>query len=485
MKQTYKTIDYKWLTRPTGDPFADAGGFAIEYLLNREEEKDKKKDILSLIKEVANIYIKRWDAGLHMFFLNSTITQSAKGFQTHDEKLSKTTNYFESLVNETAFNIEGTCRIIGERTKLFKAGRENSILTGSGTFLNFHHGMEAGIMLSKEAIIRFFFVPIASVMVYDKMGIIHSNQNEVIKYFIQENVSENIKNSIFKFALRSKYQNPATALFAFVDELISNVPLATDEMKKLSLTLFHFSNFGASPTTDIYKIPASLFDFYRICKRPIFVDQWQKFVNANYIKYMGYNANFDITTNSYTEKVKEVAIIKNDIFTKFENDGSLNFSLCQFGKRTDPKTNERFIVVNSDELDNWKKNKVFKEWKKINEKEATKFTEATKKIKEERILTYNIEDFSHKWINRVFSRLIDDISIRSLILKWNIANPFDFKITRNYQIIIRGMNTKTLDLIEKITDYLIEDESDLMKKKRSLLFRAQFENSQRSLRILR
>lgn len=25
MKETYKTIDYEWLTRPTGDPFADAG----------------------------------------------------------------------------------------------------------------------------------------------------------------------------------------------------------------------------------------------------------------------------------------------------------------------------------------------------------------------------------------------------------------------------------------------------------------------------
>jgi CRISPR-associated protein Cst1 len=24
MKENYKTIDYEWLTRPTGDPFADA-----------------------------------------------------------------------------------------------------------------------------------------------------------------------------------------------------------------------------------------------------------------------------------------------------------------------------------------------------------------------------------------------------------------------------------------------------------------------------
>jgi len=27
MKQNFETIDYEWLTRPTGDPFADAGGF--------------------------------------------------------------------------------------------------------------------------------------------------------------------------------------------------------------------------------------------------------------------------------------------------------------------------------------------------------------------------------------------------------------------------------------------------------------------------
>jgi CRISPR-associated protein Cst1 len=32
MKQNFKTIDYEWLTRPTGDPFADASGHANEYI---------------------------------------------------------------------------------------------------------------------------------------------------------------------------------------------------------------------------------------------------------------------------------------------------------------------------------------------------------------------------------------------------------------------------------------------------------------------
>ncbi|MBN1181312.1 MAG: hypothetical protein JXB49_03425 [Bacteroidales bacterium] len=31
MKQNIKTIDYEWLTKTSGDPFADIGGDVIEY----------------------------------------------------------------------------------------------------------------------------------------------------------------------------------------------------------------------------------------------------------------------------------------------------------------------------------------------------------------------------------------------------------------------------------------------------------------------
>lgn len=30
MKQDIKNIDYEWLFKPTGDPFVDAGGYALE-----------------------------------------------------------------------------------------------------------------------------------------------------------------------------------------------------------------------------------------------------------------------------------------------------------------------------------------------------------------------------------------------------------------------------------------------------------------------
>jgi hypothetical protein len=35
MKKDFNTIDYEWLTRPTGDPFADISEYVIKYLRER------------------------------------------------------------------------------------------------------------------------------------------------------------------------------------------------------------------------------------------------------------------------------------------------------------------------------------------------------------------------------------------------------------------------------------------------------------------
>ncbi len=74
MKQTYKNVDYNWLIKPTGDPFVDAGGYALEEV---DRHYQGEKDILELIMLVADIYIDKWNAKLNSFFLDSTITQPA------------------------------------------------------------------------------------------------------------------------------------------------------------------------------------------------------------------------------------------------------------------------------------------------------------------------------------------------------------------------------------------------------------------------
>src|SRR5579859_7840835 len=130
--KTISITNIDWLTHPTGDPFADTGGYVIKYL----SEKFPEKNVLELIEYIAKIYVNRWGAKINPFFLNSAITQPAfKG----DTKIKETLKYFKSLLEEKDYVEEGYCRISGQKTKLFKAGRDNSIMSGSGTFVNFHH----------------------------------------------------------------------------------------------------------------------------------------------------------------------------------------------------------------------------------------------------------------------------------------------------------------------------------------------------------
>ena len=121
MNQQIENVNYRWLTEPTGDPFVDAGGYALEEFAKRYPDKD----ILELIEEVSKIYVNRWDANIYNFFLNSKITQPAfKG----GRKIEETMKYFRELIEGKETVGKGICRITGQKTELFPAGRNNSVM---------------------------------------------------------------------------------------------------------------------------------------------------------------------------------------------------------------------------------------------------------------------------------------------------------------------------------------------------------------------
>jgi CRISPR-associated protein Cst1 len=166
-------INVKWLIQTTGDPFADVGGIVIQLLF----EQKGHQDILKLIDTISKFYVNDWNAKLNAFFLNSKITQPAfRG----ERKISETAKYFRQLLNDELPFEEGYCRVLGEKTKLFHSGRDNNIMVGSGTFINFHHAFQYGVMLSKEALIRLFFVPYGTVQLTDKVALLQSNDEEII-----------------------------------------------------------------------------------------------------------------------------------------------------------------------------------------------------------------------------------------------------------------------------------------------------------------
>jgi CRISPR-associated protein Cst1 len=301
-------IELEWLARPTGDPFADAGGYVLEQFW----EKHPDKDLLGLIREAANIYVKNWNNNLHSFFLNSTITHNSNKGQ---KGIDKTLSYFQNLLKDKEPHQEGYCRITGQKTKLFFAGRDNHIMSGSGTLINFHHAFQTGILLSKEVLIRIFFVPLGLVQLGNKVALIHSNDEEVTRFFVKQNLSENFReigSGASKSILKSEFNNPANALFDFAEKCIANLKVAASDRadssrnRGITLNLYHFSNFGASPEIKLYTLPAVVFAFYVYCLRGEHKKDWKRFVNNYYRSSKFKDAHFNEEAETWENKKEAV-----------------------------------------------------------------------------------------------------------------------------------------------------------------------------------
>lgn len=276
MKKTYKNIDYEWLTKPTGDPFVDAGGYALEEFSSNFQDDD----ILQLIMRVTDIYVDRWNAKINPFFLNSKITQPA--FKTEAKK-AETKKYYEALLNNDGGKI-GHCRMTGQKTYVFPAGRDNSVLTGSGTFINFHHGFQNGIMLSKEVIIRYFFLPLACEQLQGRIALISSNSPEIANYFSKEICKDNlaaIANNSSEGVIKSKSNNPSTSIFRYADKILLEYKGEFDDNEDY-LTLYHFTNLGQKPNVNIYQLPSQVLRFYSFVQKAKNKDDWNNIVNAHY-----------------------------------------------------------------------------------------------------------------------------------------------------------------------------------------------------------
>lgn len=371
-------INKEWLTRTTGDPFADVGGLAIEYLW----EKDPNKTILELIEDVTDIYVNKWNGSIHPFFLNSTITQNAfKG----ERKKIETLKYYSALLNNILSFEDGYCRILGVKTNLFSANRANHILSGSGGLMNFHHSFQTGLMLSKEALIRMFFIPLATEFLADKIALVGSNNRQVVQLFVNDNISTNqnkVGKGISEGILKSSFKNPSNALFDFASICMEKIK---EEENDITITLYHFTNFGASPEMQVYALPAIIYKFYqRVTWDNNYKKDWNHFLNRSYRNSKLKKLNYNIDSHSFEyEEKKEVKTTTHNIF----------------------KT----------------------------------------------------------WYNPILEKLLKNKSILPNILTWVKEHPFNFNIVKLYQIYIKKMNQKTLEKIEQIADFILEEEHEAKK----------------------
>lgn len=452
-------IDKKWLTEPTGDPFADVGGLVIKNF----QEKFPNKNIKELIEEVTKIYVDKWNNGLSSFFLNSTITQPA--FKNKEKQ--KTSEYFESLLFNKIPFIKGTCRIIGKRSKLFRAGRDNSILVGSGGFINFNHNFEDGLYYSKEILIRLFFIPFGLIQLSGKIALIYSNNFDLTSLFVKNNFNENIRrlaNLSSSGVLQSEFRNPANSVFKFIDDCLTKQQIYSSLSINDNLNLHHFTNYGDKHDIFIYELKSMVFLFYRtIIKRN--KEDWQNFINGNYEKYKNHKSSYDFDRNMYIETVNEYKLISIKDYKKLKKESNLSFNLTTFGKEENSES--EFFIIDKNEFDYWKTSKSYRTWK---EEQVKGFKINTKNIKSTKTLVHSQKDFKVKWDNKIYEKLLNNKSILSDILRWSKKRKFNFRIVEYYQIYVRNMEKQTIEKIKELADFIVnQKESDAVKKSISRL----------------
>lgn len=308
MKKVYTSIDYEILLSPTGEPFVDTGGYVLKALSNYYPELD----ILELIMMATKIYVDNWDAKINPFFLNSKITQPA--FKT-EKKKEETKNYFLGLLEETLPCTVGYCRVTGRKTKLFPAGRDNSVLSGSGTFVNFHNFFDTGILLSKEALIKYHFLPLGSELLQGRVCVISSNNVMTSELYAKDccdRILFDMGQNMSRGLLRNEARSPGTAIFRFLDKVL--VHYAADDAGSEYITLYHFTNFGASPEVQIYTLPFQAFDFYKETRKAKYKMSWNVFINHFYRCSDYKKVRYDDISNSFMalDKKQEISIQEED-----------------------------------------------------------------------------------------------------------------------------------------------------------------------------
>lgn len=459
MKPDIENIDYEWLFKPTGDPFVDAGGYALEEFSHYYPDAN----LMDLIEKAAAIYVDGWDSRINKIFHNSKITNSSI---KSENKVRECVKYYFSIITDENATL-GHCRITGRKCLVFPARRENFVLAGAGTLSNFNHFLDIGLMVSKEALIRVFFLPLGCKLLKERVTLITSNNPTVSSFFARTICAQNIRNYVQKVSasmLTSRYEANASAFFHFIDELILQQKVNGDSEKNNTLTMFSFSNAGQNPNVNILQLPFEAFKFYRVAVNAVYKASWSHFVSQYY--YPSFKGIIDY---SFVKGKYEVEGRKSKRFVE-------RSEYMYWGNRIYQKLLENDSIV-SDILKYEEKNYIdFDEENYLNINLIKLYLKRIRKMKEETI--HKIEQIADFIISSN-----DVVFIKNCVNKLNEAQTTymlsRFLVKNIVEINYNDENENTIITVNDYVNYLFSDDSS-WKEIRNVLLIAIYERLHQS-----
>ncbi len=271
----------------TGNPFVDAGIWAICGWVEKENPEDlDKNDLENVVKDIVPLYLtKGWSKSLYSIFPNNPITNPS--VKNKEDRLNQ---FLSSLIEEIEpIHESGTCTSCGRRdTKSIRTKTEIPMI-GSGSLINFFPNGQPGGDYCPACTFAVQFSPLVMYSCF-KLLLLHSNSKKVMRYWtrralrdVERQKLERDYSGCFNEGYGS-YRNPkpTNALFHIIQDII----LKNDEKwldEGPSINLYHFTNYNPGPNLDLYYVPTPVFRFLAYIRQHEKYSSWKQVIKKGYV----------------------------------------------------------------------------------------------------------------------------------------------------------------------------------------------------------
>ena len=246
----------------TGNPFVDAGIYAIESFYGKDYSVLTPDDLTKKLGKIVDIYLKDgWRKNMYSIFTgNSKYSNPAI-----KDKRESSIKYLNSLLKDfSILGASGTCAACGRRNARPIRRRDELPLIGSGKFVNFFAGASDGERFCSVCTFAVQFMPITLYSIGGRFLLIHSVSGKIMRYWANvgmQNIRAQISLGNYTGCMQEGYKNSQNALFHIIEKVIREVDDIFSE-ENPSITAYLFSNYGQNPPPmQIIHLPNNVFRF--------------------------------------------------------------------------------------------------------------------------------------------------------------------------------------------------------------------------------
>ncbi|MBM4431669.1 MAG: type I-B CRISPR-associated protein Cas8b1/Cst1 [Chloroflexi bacterium] len=262
----------------TGHPLVDVGAATIAAFAGKSDPAEVAEADLEEVADfiAENYVVNPLKSFLTVAFPNSGFTQPA--FEKTPEKRREYAEWVLRGYREDAVRLAEACVFTGQPATAITFRQHVPLLTGEGV-INFYPWGYAGLPVSGEALLCIQTFPLGSAKCAGRLLLVHSDNPELTldfaRVFLQENrrVLQLAQQANEKKMREAKY--PArTLLIQTLLDIEGKRQDAAEDRQPSSVTAYHLSNSGQSPSLDIYHLPLEMLDFLRQAISAEYRDQW-------------------------------------------------------------------------------------------------------------------------------------------------------------------------------------------------------------------